>query len=383
MTAYIHDAVRTPRGKAKPDGGLAGETPHGLISALVDALETRGKAPRDCDALLLGCVGQVGAQGGNIAQVAKLAARLSDRAAAQSLNAYCASGLMAVGQAAALIEQGIAGRVLAGGVEMMSRVPFMADGADYYTDSCFVGDARYIPVALAADRLASRRIVTREEMDDAAARSQALAFAAEGDPSLIASRIPVAGLDRDECVRPGLDAAKLAGMAPAFTELRAPYAEALGTEPFESRLTIAHAPPMCDGAALSLVSNDASQARARIVSYSQAGGDVGDSLLAGFTAMETVLDRAGMNLAEIDAIEFMEAFAVVIAQFLRDFDVSPDRVNIAGGHLAKGHPMGATGAILLSTLLDVLDARGGRYGMVVVTGASGIGAAMIVERVNA
>lgn len=383
MTVYLHDAVRTPRGKAKPDGGLASETPHGLVAALVDALEARGTAPRDCDALLLGCVGQVGAQGGNIAQVAKLAAGLPDRTAAQSINAYCASGLIAVGQAAALIEQGVAGRVLAGGVEMMSRVPFMADRADYYTDPSFAGDARYVPVALAADRLATRRGVTREAMDQAAERSQARALAAESEAGLTASRIAVTGLDRDECIRPGLDAAKLAAMAPGFAELRESYAEALGDEPFDSRMTIAHAPPMCDGAALALVSGEAAGARARIVAYAQAGGDVGDSLLAGFTAMETVLARAGLGLGEIDAIEFMEAFAVVIARFLRDYDVSPERVNLAGGHLAKGHPMGATGAILLSTLLDVLDARGGRYGMVVVTGASGIGAGMIVERVTA
>jgi acetyl-CoA C-acetyltransferase/acetyl-CoA acyltransferase len=266
---------------------------------------------------------------------------------------------------------------------MMSRVPFMADRADYYTDAGFTGEARYIPVALAADRLATRRAVSRAAMDEAALRSQVRSAAAEHDPALIASRISVAGLDRDECIRPGMDGAKLAAMAPAFGELRAAYAEALGEEDFESRMTIAHAPPMCDGAALALLSDRAEGARARIVAYAQSGGAVGDSLLAGFAAMEQVLERAGLSLADMDAIEFMEAFAVVIARFLRDYDVSPDRVNIGGGHLAKGHPMGATGAILLSSLLDALQARGGRYGLVVVTGAAGIGAAMIVERIAA
>ena len=382
MNVYIHDAVRTPRGKARPDGGLAAQTPHGLIAALVDALAERGSDPHDTDALLLGCVGQIGAQGGNIAEVAKLAAGLPDPVAAQSINAYCASGLMAIGQAAALIQTGVSRRALAGGVEMMSRVPFMADKASYYTDPAFPQPARYIPVALAADRLATRLGIERTAMDAVALRSQTASAEAERDAALTQSRIAIGPLSHDECIRPGMDDAKLAAMQPAFTELRASYAEIMDDEAFESRLTVAHAPPMCDGAGLALLSGEAAGARARVVTYAQAGGSVDDSLLAGFDAMKQVLSAAGLALEDIDATEFMEAFAVVIAKFLRDFAVDPSRVNIAGGHLAKGHPMGATGAILLSTLLDVLDARDGRYGLVVVTGAAGIGAAMIVERIG-
>ncbi len=383
MNVYIREALRTPRGKARADGGLAQQTPHGLVAALVDALEARGAHPRDADALMLGCVGQVGAQGGNIAEVAKLAADLPDAVAAQSLNAYCTSGLMAIGHAAALIQAGVIRHALAGGVEMMSRVPFMADKASYYTDPAFAPSARYIPVALAADRLATRQRVGRAEMDAAAFRSQDASAAAEQDAALIRSRIAVDGFAHDECVRSGMDPAKLAKMPPAFAELRDAYAEALGDEAFESRLTVAHAPPMCDGAGLAMVTGEAQAARARILAYAQTGGAVDDSLLAGFDAMSEALKSAGLTLGEIDAVEFMEAFAVVIAKFLRDFDVDPSRVNIGGGHLAKGHPMGATGAILLSSLLDALDARAGRYGLVVVTGAAGIGAAMVVERLAA
>jgi len=383
MNIYVRDALRTPRGKARADGGLAQQTPHGLVAALVDALDTRGAAPRSADALLLGCVGQVGAQGGNIAQVAKLAAALPDAVAAQSLNAYCASGLMAIGHAAALIEAGVIRQALAGGVEMMSRVPFMADAATYYTDPAFPQPARYIPVALAADRLATRQAIEREALDEAALRSHGASAAAEGDGALIRSRVAIGGLAHDECVRPEMNAGKLAAMPPTFGEMRVGYAEALGDEPFEPRLTIAHAPPMCDGAGLAMISGDAEGARARIVAYAQAGGSVDDSLLAGFDAMAQALSAARLTLADLDAVEFMEAFAVVIAKFLRDFDVDAARVNIGGGHLAKGHPMGATGAILLSSLLDALDARGGRYGLVVVTGAAGIGAAMVVERLAA
>lgn len=383
MPVFIREALRTARGKARPDGGLAAETPHGLVAALVDALTERGAAPGESDALLLGCVGQIGAQGGNIAEVAKLAAGLPDKVAAQSLNAYCASGLIAVGQAAAMIETGVLTGALAGGVEMMSRVPFMADAATYYTDTGFAPPARYIPVALAADRLATRQAIDRAALDEVALRSQAASAAAEEDARLTRSRIDAGGLSRDECIRPDLDLARLQSMPPAFEPLRSAYADALGDEPFDLRHSVAHAPPMCDGAGLAMLSSSPEGARARILSYAQTGGSVDDSLLAGFAAMEQALDRAGLTLEQMDAVEFMEAFAVVIAKFLRDYPVNPSRVNIAGGHLAKGHPMGATGAILLSTLLDGLDAREGRHGLVVVTGAAGIGAAMVVERIAA
>ena len=383
MPVFIREALRTARGKARPDGGLAAETPHGLVAALVDALTERAANPGESEALLLGCVGQTGAQGGNIAEVAKLAAGLPDKVAAQSLNAYCASGLIAVGQAAAMIETGVLTGALAGGVEMMSRVPFMADDATYYTDTGFAPPARYIPVALAADRLATRQAIDRAALDEVALRSQAASAAAEEDARLTRSRIDAGGLSRDECIRPDLDLARLQSMPPAFEPLRSAYADALGDEPFDLRHSVAHAPPMCDGAGLAMLSSSPEGARARILSYAQTGGSVGDSLLAGFAAMEQALDRAGLTLEQMDAVEFMEAFAVVIAKFLRDYPVNPSRVNIAGGHLAKGHPMGATGAILLSTLLDGLDAREGRHGLVVVTGAAGIGAAMVVERIAA
>ena len=154
MNAYIHDAVRTPRGKARPDGGLAALKPHELVTGLIDAMEARGHTPRAAQALILGCVGQVGAQGANVALVSKMHAGLDDAAFAFALNNYCVSGLTAVGQAAALVQTGAVGSALAGGVEMMSRVPFMGDKADYYEDASFPPRTRCLPVAVAADRLA-------------------------------------------------------------------------------------------------------------------------------------------------------------------------------------------------------------------------------------
>lgn len=379
MSVFLHDAVRTPRGKAKPDGALAGETPHGLIAQLVDAIAGRGHAPRKADLLTLGCVGQVGAQGGHIGMVAKLGAGLGDATVVHTINNFCASGLTAIGQAANTILAGQADSALAGGVEMMSRVPFMADAADYYEATEFDPSRRYIPVGLAADLLAEREGLTRAELDDCAERSQRLAAAAERNPVWNASRIPVAGLTYEEAVRE-TDRKRLTALPTAFDAWGVRYAAALEM-PAVHHLTVAHAPPMVDGAALALLSADPRGARVRIRGFAEAGGSPRQSLTAGFTAMEAALVRAGVTLADMDRVEFMEAFAVVIAKFLRDWPVDPRRVNVSGGHLAKGHPMGATGAILTSTLLDVLDECDGTLGLVVATGAQGVGAAMVVERI--
>lgn len=380
MKALILDAVRTPRGKAKKDGGLANETPQSLIVHLIDALEGRGRDPRNAGLMTIGSVGQVGAQGGHIAMVAKLASGMPAETGAHSLNNFCASGLSAIGQAAAMIEAGVTERALAGGVEMMSRVPFMADQADYYTATSLPPRLRYIPVALAADLLAVREGIARAELDAVALTSQARALAAEDRPGFLTSRIPTATLTRDEAPR-ATNPATLAAMPSAFAALAEQYREALDEAAIDHRHSVAHAPPMADGAGLAVIGAGPAP-RARILGFAEAGGDARDSLLAGFTAMDLALARAGLSLADMDRIEFMEAFAVTIAKFLRDRPVDPERVNVGGGHIAKGHPMGATGAILLSTLLDALDEADGTYGLVVASGAQGVGVAMVVERLS-
>jgi acetyl-CoA C-acetyltransferase/acetyl-CoA acyltransferase len=380
VQAFIYDAVRTPRGKARPDGGLARLKPQELVGGLVDALEARGHDPRHVESLVLGCVGQVGDQGGNVALVSKLHARVADEAYAFTLNNYCVSGLTAIGHVAARVAAGELERALAGGVEMMSRVPFLGDQAAYYGDTSFPKRTRFIPVVLAADRLAQAENVGREALDAVALSSQQRAAAAERTPALTASRIPLGGLAFDECIRPQTTAESLGTMQPSFTALSEQYREAL-EGPVDHRHTIGHAPPVCDGAALALIgSGGAGQPRARILAYAESGGDPHASLLAGFGAMTRVLERTGLGLGDFDRIEFMEAFGVTIAKFLRDCEVDADKVNVGGGHIARGHPMGASGAILLSTLLDALDAANGRLGLVVCSGASGVGAAMVVER---
>lgn len=383
MSAFIYDAVRTPRGKARPDGGLAALKPQELIGGLIDAIGSRtGAAPKP-DALIVGAVGQIGAQGGNIALVSKLHAKLPDETAAFTLNNYCVSGLTAIGQAASMVATGQAKTVLAGGVEMMSRVPFMADNADYYADASFERRTRYIPVALAADRLAEDLGITRAELDQAALASQQRTAAAEGT-SLVASRIPLNGLDREECARPATTLESLASLAPAFPALADQYREALGDRAIDHRHTVSHAPPMADGAAIALVGAEGvgGKPRARIVAWAEAGGDPAESLTAGFTAMDRALSKAKLTLSDLDRVEFMEAFGVTIVKFMRERKPDPAKVNVGGGHIAKGHPMGATGAILMSSLLDALDVADGKYGMVVAAGASGVGSAMIVERLG-
>lgn len=378
---YIYDAVRTPRGKARPDGGLAGLGPQELVLGQMTALSARC-GDFTPEALILGCVTQSGTQGGHIAMLAKLHAGLPDACAAHSLNNYCASGLSAIGQAVAKVASGEIGVALAGGVESMSSAPFLSDRAGFYTNEELLPRARFVPPVLGADRLAHAEGITRPELDAVALTSQRKAAAAEDDRCLQASRIATGALTGEECIRPQTSAESLAAAPAAFGELQAQYAGALEGATFEPLHSIAHAPPICDGAGLALVGGEGLgiAPRARVVAFAESGGDPAASLTAGFAAMDKVLTRAGLTLNDMDRIEFMEAFAVTMAKFRRDRGVDPARVNVSGGHLAKGHPMGASGAILTSTLLDALDACDGRHGLVVLTGAMGVGAAMIVER---
>lgn len=382
---FIYDAVRTPRGKARKDGGLASMQPRELVANLAEALANRcGELARTPDALVLGCVTQAGDQGGHIALQSKLHAGLPDDTAVCSLNNYCASGLTAIANGAARIGAGQARIVLAGGVESMSRVPFLSDNAGFYDDQSLTPDSRFIPPVLGADRLANAEGIGRDEMDAAALVSQQRSVSAESNPALVASRIAIGNLNAEECIRPGTTRETLAAMPAAFGRLQGDYAAALDHEQFEPLHTLCHAPPICDGAGLALIGGGGLDAapRARIVSIAETGGNPRASLTAGFAAMDKALKMSGLTLADMDRIEFMEAFGVTIAKFMRDWLPDASKVNVSGGHLAKGHPMGATGAILLSTLLDCLDESNLKYGLVVTTGAMGVGAAMVVERLN-
>ncbi len=392
----IFDAVRTPRGKGREGGALANIAPPDLAKGLIDALEKRlGAIARAPDHFILGCVGQVGAQGGHIGLVTKLHAGLAGSTSAWSLNNFCTSGLSAVSAAVDRVAAGNSDIVLAGGMESMSRVPFLADNAAYYMDPAFSASVNYIPVALSADVLAHREKVGRAELDDVALQSHAKAGAAIAQGTAQQSLIPVTDGDgkviliKDEYVRPNTTLDTLGRYGAAFEDLGKAYAavlrKSIGTDTISHVHAVVHAPGVADGAALALLGTAEAGAthglkpRARVIATAEAGGDPVLGLTAGRAAMEKVLAKAGLTLKDIDIIEYMEAFAVVPALLYRDFPEARAKTNLYGGHVARGHALGATGGVLLSQLIDALEDKGAKRGMVVTFAASGIGSAMILE----
>lgn len=400
MSVYIFDAVRTPRGKGRPDGSLAGVKPARLVGQLVHALAERNGRESVASAghLTLGCVTQVGVQGGHVALSARIQAGLPDEVAALTINNFCVSGLSAIADAARRVASGEADLALAGGVESMSQAPFLADGADFYTDKDLAAAMGWAPVGLAADLLATVEEISSPELDAAVLRSHRRAAAAWAEGRYAGRVVPVSGsdgavaLDRDENIRDFGDGASLARLGPVFAAAGAQgYDEVLLSHcpdlmRVEHRHTVAHCPPISDGAALLLLGTlEAGQALglsplARIRAVGETAGDRVLQLTAGFSAMQRALDRAGLALSDVGAVEFMEAFAAVPVLFERRFEPDMDRVNPNGGHLAMGHPMGATGAILATTLLDDMVQLDAETGLVVATGGVGVGAAMVLER---
>ncbi|WP_439634899.1 acetyl-CoA C-acyltransferase [Glycocaulis sp.] len=398
---YIYDAVRSPRGKAKEDGGLAALKPHELTGQIIAALEARNgtDALQRAAGLTLGCVGQVGAQGGHLALVTRMHAGLPSSVRALTINNYCVSGLTAVGLAANETMAADDDRLrLAGGVEMMSAVPFMGDKAFYYADPKTASALRYVPVVLSADLMATMEGFTKEELDTVTARSHQRAAAAREKGGLdeviaIKDAKGQTALAHDESVRAGTTVEGLARFAPAFAEMGAAGFDAvmLKARPELKEIShvhsVANCPPVCDGAALALVGAKAAgeaagiKPKARIRAFTEASADPVLQLTAGFAAMDQLLARTGLKLSDFDRIEFMEAFAATPVKFERDYAPDLDKVNPEGGHLAMGHPMGASGGILLATMVAGLERSGGTLGLIVAHGGSGVGSAMVVERV--
>jgi acetyl-CoA acetyltransferase family protein len=402
MSIYIYDAVRTPRGKGRRGGSLTGVTPAQLVGQLIAALERRNGAHvmSALGQFTLGCVTQVAVQGGHVALAARIQAGLAATLPCLTINNFCVSGLSAIADAARRVASGQVDLALAGGVESMSQVAFLADAADYYNDLPLASSMGWSPVGVAADLLATREGIERPEMDAAVLRSHQRAARAWRDGHYAGRVIPVmaadgtVALDYDENIRDYGDGAALAKLGPVFAAtgaegfddiLRAHRPE---IDPIKHLHTAAHCPPISDGAALALVGNrEAGQSLgltplARIRSVAETADDPVMQLTAGFSAMSQALERAGLILPNIGAIEFMEAFAAVPVLFERDFALDMARVNPNGGHLAMGHPMGATGAILAASLLDDMTQLDADTGLIVATGGVGVGAAMVLERVS-
>ena len=403
--ALIFDALRTPRGlgrpasETKPGGSLAEHPPHELVVQLIDVLRSRHTGLSEhIKSLTLGCVGQIGAQGGHLALVSRLASGLPHHVSVKTLNNYCVSGLTAINDAAKSVLAGDAGLHIAGGVESLSSVAFLGDQASYYSDSALAKQLRWAPPVMGAELIATLQGYSKADVDNISLQSHIKAQAAWDRGYYDASVVPIThasgevALSRDELIRGNLTMDKLASMAPAFSQQGAAGFDAMmlaehpQLDAIEHIHSIANCPGMADGAALVLVGERASgeQAgltpKARILAMAETAGDPILQLTAGLDAIKEVLRKTQLSIEDFDRIEFMEAFAAPMLKFLQDYRPDIGRVNVNGGHIAMGHPMGATGAILLTTLVHELHRCDGSLGLVVTQAAGGIGCAMIIER---
>ncbi len=402
MDALIYDAIRTPRGKGRPDGALHEVTAVRLSAGVIDDLAARnGLAANAVDDVIWGNVTQIGEQGGCLARTAVLASSLSDHVPGVSINRFCASGLEAVNLAAAQLAAGTAAGFVAGGVEMMSRVPMGSDGAAVAADPAVAMGNHFVPQGIAADLIATEHGFSRDDADALAVESQRRAARAweEGRfaRSVVAVRdvngLPI--LERDEAIRPGTDMQSLGALKPAFAEMGTVMpgfdAVALMRYPHLERIHHIHhagnSSGIVDGAAAVLMgTGDFGKAhdlkpRARIRATARVGSDPTIMLTGPVPATERVLAAAGMGIGDIDVIEVNEAFSAVVLRFLQAFDVDPEKVNINGGAIAMGHPLGATGAMILGTALDEMERTGAGTALITLCVASGMGAATILERI--
>ena len=394
---FVFDALRTPRTKGRPGGGLSSLLPHQVVAQLIESIRQRTSADAidAVDGLVLSCVGQVGAQGGHLGLVSKLEAGLPETVSAQTINNYCVGGLTAVGNAFAAVRSGQQQLVLAGGVEMMSHVRFLGDEAALYTDATVSSELRWAPVGVAADHLAVSHGVERAELDAIAIESHRRAAEAWDAGRYDDQVVAMTGADgdvveRDETIKRDFTVDGLAALDPVFEQMGRAQFDAVvsGSDAeIEHRHTIAHCPPISDGAALLLIGSEDAGRRlgleplALVDSAAEAGGDAIQQLTAGETAMQRALQQADVQLSDMDLIEYMEAFAIVPALFARAHDVDPAIVNPNGGHLAMGHPMGATGAILATAVIHELRRTGAAQGIAVAHGGSGVGAAAVLTAV--
>ena len=401
----IFDALRTPRGmgraasEKKTGGSLAEHRPHQLVVQLIDALKRRHTGlPEHINSLTLGCVGQIGDQGGHLALVSRLASGLADQVTVKTLNNYCVSGLTAVNDAAKSVLAGDPGLHLAGGVESLSSVAFLGDRASYYCDPELAKQLRWAPPVMGAELIATLQGYSKAELDNLSLQSHLKAQSAWDKGYYDASVVAIThdsgtvALARDELIRGNLNIDKLASMAPAFSQQGAAGFDAMmlaeypQLDAIDHVHSIANCPGMADGAALVVVGDRASGARAalnpkaRILAMAETAGDPILQLTAGLDAVDEVLRKTHLSIKDFDRIEFMEAFAAPTLKFLQDYQPDIDKVNVNGGHIAMGHPMGASGAILLTTLVHELHRCDGSLGLVVTQAAGGIGCAMIIER---
>jgi acetyl-CoA C-acetyltransferase len=397
--AFIFDHVRTPRGRGRPDGALHEVPPVELATQVLKALRERNDLDTAAvDDVVLGCVSPIGEQGSGIGRVAALNAGYDEQVAGYQLNRFCASGLEAVNSAAAKVIAGQSDLVIAGGVESMSRVPMGADGGAWYADPAVAWRTYFVPQGIGADLIATLDGYARSDLDAYALESQRRAAAAWADGRFARSVVPVRDvigevlLDRDEHPRPATTAADLAALKPAFQQpgedggfasvalLRYPQVEAI-----QYRHTAGNSSGIVDGAAGVLIGTAAAgrrhglTPRARIRGFTSIGSEPAIML----TGPALATQRLRMTSEEVDLYEVNEAFASVVLRFMRDLGVPHERVNVNGGAIALGHPLGATGAMILGTALDELERTGRRTALATLCVGAGMGTATLIERVSA
>jgi len=397
--AMIFEALRTPRGKGKRDGSLYEVKPVSLIAGLLRALHARHDFDTaEVEDVVLGCVTPVGEQGGCIAKTAALAAGWHWNVAGVQLNRFCASGLEAVNLAAQKVRSGWEDLVVAGGIESMSRVPMGSDGGAWAQDPETSLNTQFIPQGISADLLATLEGFSRDAVDAYALQSQQRASAARDsgrfDRSLTPVRdaIGVAVLENDEFIKPHTTLAGLGSLKSSFADIGAMGFDAVAQRKYPQVARIEHvhtagnSSGIVDGAAVVLIGSEAKgnelglTPRGRVVAAALAGSDPTIMLTGPMPAARKALGKAGLTIDQIDLFEVNEAFAAVPMRFMKELGVPHEKVNVNGGAIALGHPLGATGAMILGTLLDELERRKLRYGLATLCVGGGMGIATIIER---
>ncbi|MGS2591462.1 acetyl-CoA C-acetyltransferase [Streptomyces hebeiensis] len=399
--AFVYDAIRTPRGRGKANGALHGTKPIDLVVGLIHEMLRRfpDLDPAAVDDIVLGVVSPLGDQGSDIARIAAVAAGLPDSVAGVQENRFCASGLEAVNLAAAKVRSGWEDLVLAGGVESMSRVPMGSDGGAWAMDPMTNFATGYAPQGIGADLIATLGGFGRRDVDEFAALSQERAATARKEGRFARSVVPVLDrngltvLDHDEHPRPGTTADSLAALKPSFAAIGEKGGfDAVVLQKYHWVEKIDHvhhagnSSGIVDGAALVAIGSRETgeryglTPRARIVSAAVSGSEPTIMLTGPAPASRKALAKAGLTIDDIDLVEINEAFAAVVLHYAAEMGLSLDKVNVNGGAIALGHPLGATGAMILGTLVDELERQDKRYGLVTLCVGGGMGVATVVER---